>query len=187
MVKRLKPKVYPLNSEAAAYLEISAEGLTHQSIQPDTYHTESWDRASTRSFNINILEASLFQSVTGVPPPESPIDETTYANIGIPFYELLGENLSEVKGLDERDRKQNTLHEYSWNEFSEIKPTRADRSSKISFRTVSEIERGLESVSQEEVLGPTSAQAAPVTIDVQNEAGKDTRPETESKSSCVIQ
>ena len=40
-------------------------------------------------FNVQILNASLFRAVTGTAPPPSPISAATYAQLGLPFFELM--------------------------------------------------------------------------------------------------
>lgn len=78
-------------------MAVAPGGLIKQGIVEDPYPAESWDRKRTISFNVQILSSDVFQRVTGLEPPETPVDAKTYAEHGLPFYELYEEN-SNVAG-----------------------------------------------------------------------------------------
>src|SRR5947207_14910526 len=124
---------------------IAAGGLIKQSIHRDTHDPNSWDRLSTTTFNVQILNASLFQQVTGIPAPKCPIDATTYLNLGLPFFDL-SEKKSSIKGnfdcvkpLSEISGSGEPFGDaYSWKNYTVIglNPDGTRR----PFRTVTELE-----------------------------------------------
>ncbi|KIW82329.1 hypothetical protein Z517_05356 [Fonsecaea pedrosoi CBS 271.37] len=53
-------------------------------------------KTATVAFNVQILNANAFESVTGLPRPETPITMETYAELGLPFFKLYEEDLGDV-------------------------------------------------------------------------------------------
>ncbi|KAK2768675.1 hypothetical protein FQN54_000531 [Arachnomyces sp. PD_36] len=146
MVKRLRMSIKPLNPSIAAEVDTAAEGLKHQATQPDPYNTDSWDRASTTVFNVHILDPSLFATVTGISPPKCPIDEATYADLGMPSYDIpevepsmlrwsknLKSYLSKTSGTRQ---EENDRDDTSWMNFSDVRLN--PEGTKMPFRSVSE-------------------------------------------------
>ena len=78
-------------------LGIAPGGLIKQCILEDHFPAESWDRHATIYFNVQILNSEIFRSVTGLAPPRSPITAKTYADLGLPYYEIWRET-SSIKG-----------------------------------------------------------------------------------------
>ncbi len=78
-------------------LGVAPGGLIKQCIVEDTYPAAIWERDRTICFNVQILNSDMFQRVTGKAPPATPVSAKTYANAGLPFYEIYGET-STVKG-----------------------------------------------------------------------------------------
>lgn len=78
-------------------MSVAPGGLIKQCILEDRFPAESWDRQATVFFNVQILNSELFRSVTGLAPPKSPISAKTYADLGLPYYEIW-EETSSVKG-----------------------------------------------------------------------------------------
>ena len=76
---------------------IAPGGFIKQCILEDHCPANSWDRHATIYFNVQILNSEIFQSVTGFPPPKSPISAKTYADLGLPYYDIWGET-SSIKG-----------------------------------------------------------------------------------------
>ena len=59
-----------------------------QGIFRDPYPAAAWNAAATVVFNVQILNSSTFEAVTGTPAPETPITMETYSELGLPFFEL---------------------------------------------------------------------------------------------------
>jgi len=93
-------------------MAVAPGGLIKQSIVEDPYPADSWDRKRTISFNVQILSSGIFQRVTGLEPPETPVDAKTYAEHGFPFFELYEENskvagdFGEIKSVKQIDAKK---------------------------------------------------------------------------------
>ncbi|KAK5199828.1 hypothetical protein LTR47_001715 [Exophiala xenobiotica] len=67
---------------------IAVGGFIEQGIVHDPYPAAAWNTAATVVFNVQILNASTFEAVTGILAPETPITMETYSNLGLPFFEL---------------------------------------------------------------------------------------------------
>lgn len=81
-----------------AEMGIAAGGLIKQTILTDNNDPEIWDTDSGAIFNVQILNSTLFQSVTGRVPPSTPITAQEYASYGFPYYEIYDEKPSGIKG-----------------------------------------------------------------------------------------
>lgn len=79
-------------------MSIAAGGSIHQSIHPDFSCKSDWDPNRTVILNVQILNAELFEGVTGLPPPTSPITASTYADEGMPYYMMYDEIASSISG-----------------------------------------------------------------------------------------
>jgi ubiquitin len=81
-----------------AQMGIAAGGLIKQSIVRDTTDPAIWDPENGTIFNVQILNSAVFESITGNPPPSTPITAQTYANHGYPYYDIYDEKPSGIKG-----------------------------------------------------------------------------------------
>jgi hypothetical protein len=79
-------------------MALGAGGLIKQSILRDPHNSTAWDSDNTIMFNIQLLSADVFQHVTGIEPPPSPITANLYAASGLPFFEIQDEEESGVEG-----------------------------------------------------------------------------------------
>ncbi|KAH7001269.1 hypothetical protein EDB80DRAFT_894978 [Ilyonectria destructans] len=75
---------------AGPEMNLAPGGLIKQNIVEDPLRgTETrWDTTKTVTFNVQILNTSSFSRITGQPAPETPIDATSYAALGYPFYSM---------------------------------------------------------------------------------------------------
>ncbi|TVY65745.1 hypothetical protein LSUE1_G008321 [Lachnellula suecica] len=80
-------------------MSIGAGGLIQQSILADPHPKAAWDVDQTAMFNVQLLNADAFYSVTGMRARPSPITAATYAAAGLPFYSLPTEKPSGIKGI----------------------------------------------------------------------------------------
>lgn len=81
-------------------MALTAGGLIRQAIHHDDYDPESWDRSSTLMFNVQILNAKVFEKVTGLAPPKCPISAKTYFTHGLPFFDILEADSSIAGNFD---------------------------------------------------------------------------------------
>lgn len=88
---------------------VAPGGLIKQCILRDNNPASIWERDSTICFNVHILNSDMFQQVTGKAPPSTPVSAKTYADEGLPYYEIYGEtstiegdfnSIKSLKGLD---------------------------------------------------------------------------------------
>ena len=77
---------------------IGAGGKIKQHIEEDDNDAGIWDTANSKFLNIQIINSIDFHNITTLPPPETPIDVKTYADAGLPFYDLYREKESEISG-----------------------------------------------------------------------------------------
>ena len=97
---------------------VAAGGRIFQSIVRDPYSASKWNKDATIVFNVQILNALCFEQVTGRAPPATPISAKTYADQGLPFFELYEEpsNVSglfdNVKSVAEIDGKEEKHYTY---------------------------------------------------------------------------
>ncbi|ROW06300.1 hypothetical protein VPNG_08084 [Cytospora leucostoma] len=84
-------------------LGIAPGGLINQQVRADNYNPKDWLRGLTFSFPVHILNSEAFRAITGTNPPPSPIDAKTYAQAGLPFFELYEEEESGIFGFESFD------------------------------------------------------------------------------------
>ncbi|KAF8851634.1 hypothetical protein BDZ45DRAFT_717327 [Acephala macrosclerotiorum] len=74
------------NEKSSREMGLAAGGLIRQVIMRDVLPANHWDASRTLAFNVQILNASNFQEITGIPPPQSPISASVYHGMGLPFF-----------------------------------------------------------------------------------------------------
>jgi hypothetical protein len=79
-------------------LGIGAGGTISQSIEEDTNDPRIWDTGNAKLINIQIINCTAFETITGCVAPPTPVSAQTYASLGLPFYELFREKLSMISG-----------------------------------------------------------------------------------------
>jgi len=89
MVLRLRGAGPP--DPTTAQMNLAAGGLIHQVIHRDTLRPY-WDVAKTTVFNAQILNAALYEIVTGRKPLTRPLSHEFYASHGFPYYKMYEEN-----------------------------------------------------------------------------------------------
>ncbi|KUI53094.1 Ubiquitin-60S ribosomal protein L40 [Cytospora mali] len=80
-------------------LGIAVGGSITQNIRQDTYSPDDWVRELTFTFPVHILNSEAFQAVTGIKPPPSSINASTYAKAGLPFFDSY-EEASGISGSE---------------------------------------------------------------------------------------
>lgn len=100
----------PLGS-LGAEMGLGAGGRMRQSIHPDPHGADVWDPARSGRVFVHIVDAGLYQQITGTPAPPSPISAATYTQHGLPWFEEYGgggdiapaPELSSLKSVAEMD------------------------------------------------------------------------------------
>ncbi|TDZ24343.1 hypothetical protein Cob_v003143 [Colletotrichum orbiculare MAFF 240422] len=91
----------PLSAAAAPEaneMGLAAGGLISQIIETDVHPADTWDVEASVMVNLQILDVESFCTVTGLPPPETPVDAAMYAQYDYPFFEIWGEEKTGIKG-----------------------------------------------------------------------------------------
>ncbi|KAI0381386.1 hypothetical protein F5Y04DRAFT_288960 [Hypomontagnella monticulosa] len=87
-------------------------GKVRQSVREDTISASRWMKDRTVTIPVQILDTAAFRQVTGTDPPPCPIDASTYAEAGLPFFKMYEEpstvsgNFDAVKSINEIEQNR---------------------------------------------------------------------------------
>lgn len=81
-----------------AEMGIAAGGLIKQTIVEDDNDPADWETDKGTIFNVQILNSTAFEAVTGKAPPKAPVTAKTYAAHGYTYYDIYDEKSSGIKG-----------------------------------------------------------------------------------------
>ena len=87
-----------IKDESSLALTIGAGGTIKQTIVPDKNDSRIWDVASAKLINIQLVNSTAFELITGLATPATPVSYKTYVSAGMPFYEIYKEKPSTVSG-----------------------------------------------------------------------------------------
>lgn len=90
--KSLLRSARPIGAE----MGLAAGGRMQQAIYPDPYGADIWDTKRAGRVYVHIVNSELWQQITGEPAPPSPVTAATYAQHGMPWYDLYDEHLGDV-------------------------------------------------------------------------------------------
>ncbi|CAJ2509103.1 Uu.00g141290.m01.CDS01 [Anthostomella pinea] len=93
---------------SARAMGISAGGKIVQNIVKDTVDPERWNKKSTMTIPVHILNSEAFRQVTDRDPHPCPITASDYAQAGFPFFRMY-EEPTDVSGRFGAVRSVNTL------------------------------------------------------------------------------
>ena len=140
---------------------IAPGGLIKQCILSDNYPPSIWEPERGIGFNVQVLNSELFRQVTDMDPPDTPITAATYAEQGLPFFEIYDETstikgdfagVNSVKAIDKAKAKAAGKRGSEVHDEPPIKNPivllNPDGGS-ITFRPVSELEKELASMKAE--------------------------------------
>ena len=82
--------------QPSASLGLAAGGQMSQKIYPDPYGLDTWDQSQPGRVAVFILNSLQYRSVTGQPPPPTPVDAKTYTAAGLPWFELYDEKKGDL-------------------------------------------------------------------------------------------
>ncbi len=97
---------------------IAAGGRMKQKIYPDPHGIDTWDQSEQKRVFVHIVNSELWREITGEAPPASPVTAKSYANAGLPWFDLYDEGaatvepshtLEEVKSVKDIDAGKSTL------------------------------------------------------------------------------
>jgi hypothetical protein len=93
---------------------LGAGGQIKQKIYEDSYGIDTWDQNNFGRLQVHILNSEQYEAITGLEPPSTPVSAETYAEYGLPWFDLYDESfqaiaasrrLAAVKTLGQRDRE----------------------------------------------------------------------------------
>ena len=76
-----------------AAMGLGAGGRMKQKIYPDPYGVDAFDTEGTRIF-VHLVHALRWRELTGEEPPATPVTSATYAQHGLPWFDLYDDHLS---------------------------------------------------------------------------------------------
>lgn len=79
-------------------MSIAPGGLIHQTIVRDPVDPTAWDKDNSIMFNVQLINALVFETLLGVGAPRTPITPALYSKYGFPFFKL-EEEKSGIKGV----------------------------------------------------------------------------------------
>jgi hypothetical protein len=77
-------------------MAFGAGGQVRQKLYPDPHGPETWDPASGMRFELMLADARWLAASTGAPALPTPIDASTYAAAGLPWFGLDDHGLGQV-------------------------------------------------------------------------------------------
>jgi hypothetical protein len=87
-------------SEPTPVMSFGAGGTIKQSINEDRNSPRIWDIGRAKIFNVQVLNAVLFEDITKMMAPPTPIDINAYTAAGLPFFDIFNEVPTNVHGSD---------------------------------------------------------------------------------------
>jgi hypothetical protein len=113
-VDEVRHAVPQLGALSGAEMGIGAGGRMRQKIYRDVYGIDTWDEHRYGSIEVHIVNSAQYMQITGRQPPSTPVDAKTYAEYGLPWFDLYDEtredvpessSLADVKTVRARDRE----------------------------------------------------------------------------------
>ncbi len=94
-----------------AEMGLAAGGRMEQDIHPDPHGADAWDVARSARVFVHIVDAGLYEQITGTPAPATPISAKTYTEHGLPWFAEYGDagdiapskELAGLKSVAEKD------------------------------------------------------------------------------------
>lgn len=80
----------------AAEMGLAQGGSMSQKIYPDPHGIDTWDLDGSGRIFIHIVNSEMYEQITGVAPPKSPITAQHYTRMGFPWFKLWEEEMGDV-------------------------------------------------------------------------------------------
>ncbi len=128
---------------------LGAGGQMKQKIYPDPHGVDTWDPENCASIFIHIVNSEQHRELLGFEPPPTPISAQTYAEYGLPWFDLYDEErgdlapsevLAKVKTIREQEIAQgiavqeDAAIEVDESSVHRLHPSSSDRSGNKSMR-----------------------------------------------------
>lgn len=102
----------------AGQMGLAAGGRMKQKIYPDAHGLDTWDPNVCGRVFVHIVNSALWREITGEEPPSTPVTARSYAQHGLPWFDLYDEHLpavshasplKTVKSVKQVDGEKSTL------------------------------------------------------------------------------
>lgn len=103
---------------AGGQMGLAAGGCMDQKIYPDPYGLDTWDLGAGVRVFVHLVNSELWRDITGEAPPPTPVTARSYAEAGLPWFDLYDEaaatisptsKLAGVKSVKQIDQQKSTL------------------------------------------------------------------------------
>ncbi len=85
---------------ARSAMGLAAGGRMKQDIYPDPHGIDTWDERRASRVFVHLVSSTEWRELTGEDPPPCPISAQTYAQHGLPYFDVYGEGLGALAGSD---------------------------------------------------------------------------------------
>ena len=86
--------------KAGAEMGLAAGGKMKQKIYPDPHGIETWDAENHGRIYVHIVNSIAYRELTGEEPPPTPVTARTYAQYGLPWFDLYDDRLEDISAPD---------------------------------------------------------------------------------------
>ena len=87
-------------SSGGTEMGLAAGGRMRQKIYPDRHGIETWDERRFGRVYVHIVNSQMWREITGEPPPETPVSARSYAESGLPWFDLYDEQKGDIAASD---------------------------------------------------------------------------------------
>ena len=85
---------------AGAEMGLAAGGKMKQKIYPDPHGIDTWDAENHGRIYVHIVNSMMYRELTGKEPPPTPVTAKTYAQYGLPWFDLYDDKLENISASD---------------------------------------------------------------------------------------
>lgn len=79
-----------------AEMGLAAGGKMKQKIYPDPHGLDIWDENNCGRVYVHIVNSMMYREITGQEPPNTPVTAKTYAQYGLPWFDLYDDKLGDI-------------------------------------------------------------------------------------------
>jgi hypothetical protein len=83
-----------------AEMGLGAGGSMRQQIYPDPHGLDVWDQGAAGRIFIHLVNAEMYEQITGEKPPKSPVTAQAYTQAGLPWFDLNDGHMGDVQAPD---------------------------------------------------------------------------------------
>jgi len=100
VIRRHAKRSFQENAPKAALMGMGAGGSMRQQVYPDPHGVHVWDQDCKQRVFVHLVNAEMYQQITGEAPPPSPIGKDEYFAAGIPWFDLYDKDLGDVEASE---------------------------------------------------------------------------------------